>query len=64
MIKTTCNLDNVSNNVVNLMMAIYSKDYSKITFSFIVSSESKLANKLVVLSLKELVVYATNFPGS
>jgi hypothetical protein len=64
MIKTTCNLDNVSNNVVNLMMAIYSKDYSKITLSFIVSSESKLANKLVVLSLKELVVYATNFPGS
>jgi hypothetical protein len=64
MIKTTCNLDNVSNNVVNLVMAIYSKDYSKITLSFIVSSESKLANKLVVLSLKELVVYATNFPGS
>jgi hypothetical protein len=54
MIKTTCNLDNVSNNVVNLVMAIYSKDYSKITLSFIVSSESKLANKLVVLSLKEL----------
>jgi hypothetical protein len=57
MIKTTCNLDNVSDHVV---MDIYSKNFSKITLSFIPSSESK-NRKLVVLPLKELVVCATNF---
>jgi hypothetical protein len=41
--ETTCDLDNVSDNI---LMPIYSKNFRKITLSFIASSEWKNFSKI------------------